>query len=157
LVGQNIITGKADPIRIQLFPEQTVVFCDYDMASQVGLHQHKGNKHLTYLPYFYKTIGTIILQPYLELQPNLSKEWGTSEKNYFENPILGTAARKWNEALISTFNSLKKAGGDPLELNGFPFYLGERRSAMRTILRESVKKILPRKTRLMLGERLQKL
>ena len=157
LIREGILSRSARQRRIHLSPDHVVVLDDSFMSSQGVLHQHIDDKHVTYLPSFYYTIGQIILQPYLQLQPDLSKVWSTTASEHIENPRIGAAARKWNEALTSTFDDLRRVGGDPLELNGFPFDLRVQRFTISPMVRGFAKRVLPAGVRRWLGAQLQHL
>lgn len=142
MIREGLFSGSAGEKGIQLSQDHVVVFDD-SHASRGVLHEHIGGQHVTYLPSFYYSMCNLIVQPYLQLQPGLSRVWSTSASEHWENARIGDAARKWNETLVTMFTDLRRVGADPLVLNAFPFILKGQGSTSGPMVKRFVAGLLP--------------
>ena len=129
--------------KIRLSEKHVIIFDDSYESSQERFHQHVLGTHITYLPFFYYAMGFLVAQPYLYLEPGLSKLWDMRAAASIENVNIGRAAEDWNKAFLGHVKDFLRVGIPPMALNVYPFNVKRVDSMMRRFL----KQVLPSRVR----------
>jgi hypothetical protein len=146
---EGLLDGYNRKRNLWLSAKYKVVFDDSHKYSQKDFHQHILGTHIAYLPSFYYTLGLLVAQPYLQLEPGLSRLWDMRVKENLVNKEIEQAAGIWNEAFWENIQDFQKADVPPLALNVYPFNVHKADSFIGRFL----KQVLPMEAKRLLSFR----